>query len=194
MQFVFATHNAHKRAEVQAIMAQVWPEVELIAPFGEAPVEDGESFEDNALIKARAGFEDSGLPTIADDSGISVDALGGEPGIHSARYHPSGDDRENLNLLLERMTGIDDRRAQFVCVAALVDYQGEVAIERRWSGKLATAPRGSAGFGYDPIFVPEGSDQTAAEWDPAKKNERSHRAQAFQALAEALKARYRPAS
>lgn len=111
MDIVFATHNAHKRGEVEAIMKKAWPEVALIAPAGEPPVEDGSTFAENALIKARAAFAATGIPSIADDSGICVDALDGEPGIHSARYSGSGDDHENLELLLRNLAGVDERSA-----------------------------------------------------------------------------------
>ncbi len=190
MQLVFASHNAHKRGEVQAIMADVWPSVDIVGPNGDAPEEDGDTFSENALIKARAGFNDSGLPTIADDSGICVDALDGAPGIHSARYSPSGEDTDNVSLLLENLKGVTDRRAYFVCVAALVDGDGEVTIERRWYGTIADAPHGGGGFGYDPVFIPDGQEHTAAEMTAEDKNRVSHRGQAFQALASALAERY----
>lgn len=103
MDIVFASHNAHKRAEVEAIMAAIWPEVRLVAPIGEAPEETGDTFEENALIKARAGHAATGAPTIADDSGICVDALDGQPGVRSARYSPGGADKDNLWLLLENL-------------------------------------------------------------------------------------------
>ncbi|MDR9397028.1 RdgB/HAM1 family non-canonical purine NTP pyrophosphatase [Pontimonas sp.] len=190
MQLVFASHNAHKRDEVHTLMAEVWPSVDITGPHGDAPVEYGDAFVDNALIKARVGFADSGQPTIADDSGICADALDGAPGIHSARYSPSGDDADNVSLLLENMEGVSDRRAYFVCVAALVDADGELTIERRWYGTIAEAPRGAGGFGYDPVFIPDGQDHTAAEMTVSDKNRVSHRGQAFQALAGALIERY----
>ena len=190
MRFVFASHNAHKRDEVAAIMAEVWPEVELVAPEGEPPVEDGHSFADNALIKARAAYAQTGIASIADDSGICVDALGGAPGIHSARYADSGDDADNVELLLSNLVGHTDRAAYFVCVAALVDQAGEHVVERRWHGTVATEPHGGGGFGYDPVFIPEGLNHTAAQLDPAGKNRISHRGQAFRALADDLRLRY----
>lgn len=190
MQLVFASHNAHKRSEVHAIMAEVWPSVDIVGPHGDAPEENGDTFTENALIKARAGFIDSGQPTIADDSGICVDALEGAPGIHSARYSPSGDDTDNVSLLLENLDGVTNRRAYFVCVAALVDEDGELTIERRWYGTIADAPHGGGGFGYDPVFIPDGQDHTAAEMTAEDKNRVSHRGQAFQALAGALMERY----
>jgi XTP/dITP diphosphohydrolase len=141
------------------------------------------SFHDNALIKARAAFMQTGLPSIADDSGITVRALGGAPGIYSQRYSPSGTDRDNTELLLATMTGETDRFAAFVCAAALVYDGGEKVIERSWQGSLATAERGSKGFGYDPLFIPEGLEVTSAELSPEEKDELSHRGQALKDLA-----------
>ena len=187
MDIVFASHNAHKRAEVEAIMAAIWPEVHLIAPVGEAPEETGDTFEANALIKARAGYAATGLPTIADDSGICVDALGGDPGVRSARYSPSGDDRENLELLLTNLGASEDRRAHFVCAVAFVADGEEHVLERTWQGSIAMSPAGSGGFGYDPIFIPEGTAVTAAELAPEEKSAASHRGQAFRALADFLR-------
>jgi len=187
MDIVFASHNAHKRAEVEGIMAAIWPEVRLIAPSGEAPDETGDTFQENALIKARAGHAASGVATIADDSGICVDALGGEPGVRSARYSPSGDDGDNLALLLRNLGGSQERRAHFVCAVAFVADGEEHVLERSWHGSIATAPAGSGGFGYDPIFIPEGESVTAAELAPDEKSAISHRGQAFRALADFLR-------
>jgi XTP/dITP diphosphohydrolase len=187
MDIVFATHNAHKRGEVEAIMRSAWPEVSLVAPAGEPPVEDGDTFAANALIKARAAFEATGIPTIADDSGICVDELDGAPGIHSARYSGTGDDQANLELLLHNLGESTKRGAFFVCVAAFVDASGEHTIEKRWSGEIATAPHGGGGFGYDPIFVPQGYDVTAAQLSAEEKNTISHRGQAFVTMADFLR-------
>lgn len=184
---VFATFNAHKRGEVEAIMRGVWPELRLVAPEGEAPEEDGATFEDNALIKARAGFQATGIPTLADDSGICVDALGGAPGIHSARYSGTGDDAKNVEHLLANLDGVTDRSAHFVCVAAFVSAEGEWTIERRWNGRIRTAPVGQGGFGYDPVFQPDGLEVTAAELSAEHKNQISHRGQAFIAMASLLR-------
>lgn len=187
MDIVFASHNAHKRAEVEAIMAAIWPEVHLIAPNGDAPEETGDTFEENALIKARAGHAATGLPTIADDSGICVDALGGEPGVRSARYSPDGDDQDNLELLLANLGTQEDRAAHFVCAVAFVADGEEHVLERSWHGSIALSPAGSGGFGYDPIFIPEGKSVTAAELAPDEKSAASHRGQAFRALADFLR-------
>ncbi|WP_062288581.1 RdgB/HAM1 family non-canonical purine NTP pyrophosphatase [Demequina phytophila] len=188
-----ATHNAHKVGEIGAILADLIPGLaagdlasakDLNAP---SPVEDGISFEDNALIKARALAASSGLPAIADDSGIAVDVMGGAPGIFSALWSGRhGADSENLDLLLAQMADIPDehRGASFVCAAALVTPAGEeVVVLGRQPGRLTREPAGGGGFGYDPIFVAEGESVTNAELEPARKNEISHRGLAFRALA-----------
>lgn len=190
---VLATHNAHKVGELRAVLAPVVPGLdpadvvsagELGAP---SPVEDGLSFAANALIKARAVCAATGLPAVADDSGLAVDVLGGAPGIFSARWAGShGDDRANLALLLEQLGDIapEHRGAQFTCAAALVTPGGfEHVEEGALRGSLASAPRGTNGFGYDPVLVPEGETRTCAELSPEEKNAISHRGQAFRALA-----------
>jgi XTP/dITP diphosphohydrolase len=171
-------------------MREVWPEIVLVEPQGDAPDEDGTSFRENALIKARAAHNATGLPAIADDSGMCVDALGGEPGIDSAHYSGERDDTKNLELVLERMTGVAERGASFVCAAAIVDERGEDAVESRWPGVVTESSAGSGGFGYDPIFMPDGHAVTAAELSAEEKNRMSHRGQAFRALATVLKNRY----
>ncbi|MEV7528582.1 RdgB/HAM1 family non-canonical purine NTP pyrophosphatase [Agrococcus sediminis] len=185
LQVVVATRNPHKVEELQRILAPLLPGVELVPDSGPEPVEDGETFEGNALIKARAAHERTGLPALADDSGIEVDALDGAPGIHSARYAGTRDDRDNLELLLQNLAGTADRGAQFVCAAAWVDADGELAVRADWRGEIADAPRGEGGFGYDPVFVPHDADgRAAAELSPEEKDARSHRRLAFTALAE----------
>ena len=182
MQLVLATHNAHKVEELRRILGPSLAGIELLAYEGPEPVEDGDTFEANALIKARAAFEFSGLPAIADDSGISVDALGGEPGIYSARYAGTRDDGDNLRLLLERMSGSDDRAARFTCAAAYVADGIEHVELGIWRGTLLREARGAGGFGYDPIFQPDGSTLSAAELTAAEKDADSHRARAFRQL------------
>jgi len=177
------TGNPHKLHEFHRILSPLVPGLELVPVTGEGPEETGLSFQDNALIKARAAFLQTGLPSIADDSGITVRALGGAPGIYSQRYSPSGTDHENTALLLTNMTGERDRSAAFVCAAALVFDGGEKVIERSWQGSLATTERGSKGFGYDPVFIPEGLEVTSAELSPSEKDDLSHRGQAFRDLA-----------
>ncbi len=186
MKLVVGTRNAHKIAELTEILTPVLGGLELEPATGEAPEEDGTTFYANALIKARAAFSESGRPSIADDSGIEVRALGGEPGVRSARYAASGLDEDNTALLLTNLEGIEDRQAEFVCAAAYVTARGEYVIERRWEGTISQTPSGGGGFGYDPIFVPHGSSVTAAQMEPREKNEASHRGQAFRALAELI--------
>lgn len=192
---VLATHNDHKVGELRAILlaAGTVPgllpdEVVGAARFTDVkPVEDGVTFEANALIKARALAAESGLPSVADDSGLAVDVLGGAPGIFSARWAGRhGDDRANLDLLLAQLGDIapEHRRARFVCAAALVTPEGvEHVVRGELVGTLLTAPRGDGGFGYDPILQPEGYDRSCAELSPEEKNTISHRGQAFRALA-----------
>jgi XTP/dITP diphosphohydrolase len=193
VQIVLATHNAHKVAELQNILKRGLGGHELIPYDGPEPVEDGDTFEANALIKARAAFAYTGLPALADDSGISVDALGGAPGIHSARYATlagatTRDDGDNLRLLLENLRDQPNRVAQFVCVAAFV-WQGGESVERGvWPGRVLEAPTGGGGFGYDPIFKPDDALVSAAELTPDQKNELSHRTQAFGAILPAVRA------
>lgn len=190
VRIVLGTGNAHKVAELAAILGPMLPGVELLRYEGPSPVEDGDTFVANALIKARAAHRVSGLPAIADDSGIAVDALGGAPGIHSARFAGTGRDDDNRALLLERLESAEDRTASFVCAAVYVDDERELVRSAEWPGAVLAAERGAGGFGYDPLFVPaDGDGRTAAELSPEEKNARSHRALAFRALAEALAAR-----
>lgn len=183
MDLVVGTRNTHKLDELTRILSPLIPALVLHPAAGEAPVEDGETFRDNALIKARAAHQESSLPAIADDSGIEVTALGGAPGIHSARYAGTGDDGDNTALVLHNMAGLSNRGARFVCAAALVWSGGEIVIEQAWDGALAEAPTGAGGFGYDPIFIPQGQHCSAAELTRAQKDELSHRGKAFRALA-----------
>lgn len=189
LQVVVATHNAHKVAELGRILAPLLPGVELLPYDGPEPVEDGDTFEANALIKARAAHAHTGLPALADDSGIAVDALGGAPGIHSARYAGTRDDSDNVRLLLTNLSDSADRAASFVCAAAWVDDTGETVVRGEWAGTVADAPRGEGGFGYDPIFLPhDGEGRAAAELSAAEKDALSHRRIAFTALAERIAA------
>lgn len=195
--FVLATHNPHKVEELRRILGDRLGHHQLSGYDGPEPVEDADTFEGNALIKARAAAIFTGLPAIADDSGICVDALGGAPGINSARYAGSRDDGDNLRLLLTNMQGTPDRSAQFVCAAALVDVAAmdsgspfEHTERGTWLGSVLEAPAGSGGFGYDPIFRPDGLDVSAAELTADEKNSDSHRARAFGLLLATLRARY----
>lgn len=186
---VLGTGNAHKVAELTAILGPLLPGVELLRSEGPSPLEDGDTFAANALIKARAAHEATGLPAIADDSGIAVEALGGAPGIHSARYAGTGRDDDNRALLLERLGAATDREARFVCAAVYVDDEHELVREAVWEGRVLAAERGAGGFGYDPLFVPsDGGGRTAAELTPEEKNALSHRGLAFADLAAAIAA------
>jgi XTP/dITP diphosphohydrolase len=197
---VLATRNAGKIAELSRILDAVGFADGLVGldSFPGAPdvAETGLTFADNALLKARVIAAYTGLPAVADDSGLCVDALHGMPGVFSARWAGNhGDDNANLNLVLGQLRDVCARGAQFVCVAALAlppDAGGEPG--REWTatgvlaGSLARAPRGSSGFGYDPIFVPEDSSLTTAELAPAEKDAISHRGRAFRAIAPVIAA------
>jgi XTP/dITP diphosphohydrolase len=188
--FVLATHNAHKVDELRRILGDRLGPHELVAYDGPEPVEDGDSFEGNALIKARAASAHTGLPALADDSGIAVAALGGAPGIHSARYAGTRVDADNTAKLLADLRGVTDRRAEFVCAAALVDGGFERVERGLWPGSVLEAPEGENGFGYDPVFRPDGLPGASALLSADEKNAISHRARAFGALVVALRERY----
>lgn len=184
---VLATHNAHKVAEFQALIGGGLAGVEVVGYDGPEPVEDGTSFEENALIKARAAARRTGLTALADDSGICVDIMGGAPGIFSALWSGThGADRENVELLLNQLADVPDadRGAAFNCTIALVRPEPDGAltervVSARWPGRIARAAAGQGGFGYDPIFVPDGERMTAAELGAERKNAISHRARAL---------------
>jgi XTP/dITP diphosphohydrolase len=192
LQLVLATRNAGKLAELRRILSELDVELLSAADVGLPDVtEDGDTFAENARKKARAGVEACGLPCVADDSGLVVDALGGDPGVRSARYAGEhGDDEANLRLVLERMANVTDpaeRTARFVCVAALAAPDGrEWAVEGVLEGRLIASRRGDGGFGYDPIFVPTDDDRTTAEMSPEEKDAISHRGQAFRAIRPAV--------
>lgn len=187
---VLATHNAHKVEELRRILGPLLgpsaasgePGIELVGYDGPEPVEDGETFEANALIKARAAFAHTGLPTLADDSGICVAALGGAPGIHSARYAGTRVDADNVAHLLKELGEAEDRRAEFCCAAAFVTDGFEHVELGVWPGTVLHEPTGANGFGYDPVFRPDGYDVASAELSPAEKDAISHRRRAFTQL------------
>jgi XTP/dITP diphosphohydrolase len=193
---VLATRNTHKVPEIQRILASAGVAVDLVAVSSFPGVEDveetGLTFEENALLKARAVAAATGLPALADDSGLSVSALGGMPGVFSARWAGvHGDDGANLRLVLAQLSSVPDesRQAAFVCVAALALPDGSSwTFEGRCDGVVVRAPRGENGFGYDPIFVASGSTRTTAELSPAEKDAISHRGQAFRGIAPHLAA------
>ncbi|HEU4540037.1 MAG TPA: RdgB/HAM1 family non-canonical purine NTP pyrophosphatase [Jiangellaceae bacterium] len=192
---VLATRNQHKVAEIQRILERAGARVNLVpvTQFGgvDDVAETGLTFAENALLKAHGVAAATGLPAIADDSGISVEALNGMPGVFSARWSGRhGDDAANLRLLLAQLADVPDTRrgASFVCVAALARPDGqEVVEEGRVTGRIIHEPRGAGGFGYDPIFVPDGETRTTAELPPAEKDAISHRGRAFTALARHLR-------
>ena len=192
MQIVLATRNKGKIRELARIFAHELPEVELLGTdnFPDlADVDETEnSFEGNALLKAMEVSRFTKLPAIADDSGLAVDHLKGAPGIYSARYSGvHGDDEANLQKVLREMEGIANRRAQFVCAAAFVAPNGyQKVIRAEMVGQLISLPRGANGFGYDPIFVPEGFAQTTGEMAPDLKDSISHRGKAMRELAQII--------
>ena len=193
---VLATHNQHKVGELRRILADAGVQHELVGTdeYPELPdvAETGVTFAENALLKAHAVAAATGLPAIADDSGLCVDVLGGMPGVFSARWAGRhGDDDANLDLVLAQLADVpDDRRgAHFACAAALaLPGGGQHVVEGRLVGSLIRERRGAGGFGYDPIFVPDGERRTTAEMSAAEKDAISHRGRAFRALAESLDA------
>ena len=186
---LLASRNAKKLAELRRILAPVSGldiiGLDAVPPFPEAP-ETGATFEENALAKARDAVVATGLPTIAEDSGLSVDALNGMPGVLSARWSGKhGDDQTNLELVLAQLTDVPDARrgAAFVAAAALVTPTGtETVVRGTWPGTITRKARGTNGFGYDPIFIPEGETRTSAELDPSEKDANSHRGRALRLL------------
>jgi XTP/dITP diphosphohydrolase len=193
-ELLVASRNPKKLAELRRVLdgagvAMTLLSLDDVAPFDEAP-ETGATFEENALAKARDAFRASGLPAVADDSGLEVDALNGMPGVLSARWSGRhGEDRANTALLLAQMGDVsDDRRgAAFVSACALVSSAREAVVRGEWPGSIVRQPRGDGGFGYDPVFLPSGSSRTAAELTPEEKDAASHRGRALAALLPALR-------
>jgi XTP/dITP diphosphohydrolase len=193
---LLATRNAKKLGELRRILAaEGISGIEVLGladvpSFPEAP-ETAPDFEGNAVAKARDAVAACGLPAVADDSGLAVDALNGMPGVLSARWSGRhGDDEANLDLVLGQLSDVPDERrgAQFVCAAALVLPSGEETLVRgEWRGTLVRSRRGTNGFGYDPIFLPDGESRTSAEMEPAEKDAVSHRGRALRALLPALR-------
>lgn len=196
MKMLVASGNPKKLRELEQVLKQQEiGGIELVSladvPSYPEPAETGLTFAENALIKARAGVAATGLACVADDSGLTVEALNGMPGILSARWSGAhGDDEANNRLLLNQMADIDHRAAAFVSCCALVTPAGEeTTVEGRWEGELLRQPRGEHGFGYDPIFAPaDAPGQSSAELSAEAKNARSHRGQALRALAPAIAA------
>ena len=191
---VLASANPGKLRELAALVAPAGYQLLSQTALGiDSVAETGATFLENALLKARHAAAAAGLPALADDSGIEVDALGGRPGVHSARFAGAGaSDAANLALLLEQLAGVPEprRTARYQCVVVWVraaDDPAPLTGEGTWEGRIALAPRGSGGFGYDPAFIPEGERRTAAELSADEKNRVSHRAQALRALIAKLK-------
>ncbi len=186
MLLLLGTKNTHKIREITEILSDL-SNIRLLTfrecSFSEI-AEDGQTFAENARKKAHQICAQTGLPVLAEDSGLEVDALGGAPGVHSARFAgPHNDSRANITKLLELLKDTEDRRARFRCVAVLVFPDGEEFLsEGVLEGQIAQAPRGSEGFGYDPVFIPQGYTQTLAELGPQIKNRISHRRRALEGL------------
>ena len=189
---VLATGNPGKKAEIEQLLAPFGTRVVTQSELGVTEAEEPhDSFRENALAKARHVCFATRLPALADDSGLCVDALGGAPGVNSARYagEPRSDQRNNEKLLAA-MAAHDNRRAHYVCVLVLMRGPGDaqpLVAEAEWHGEIARAPRGGGGFGYDPLFYLRDRDKTAAELEPEQKNRLSHRGQALARLLESLK-------
>lgn len=196
---LLATRNAHKLEELRRILAPLVPDVEVVGladvpEYDETP-ETGATFAENALVKAQDGVKHTGLVTVADDSGIAVDALNGMPGVLSARWSGRAkDDAANNALLLGQLADVPDERrgAAFVCAATLAAPDGSTeVVEARMTGRVIREPRGSNGFGYDPLFVPDGHEVTSAELSSEEKDAISHRGQALRELLPLLAAHLR---
>jgi XTP/dITP diphosphohydrolase len=194
VKIVLASGNAGKLRELAAMLAPLGHELLLQSAFGiETPPETGATFVENALLKARYAAGNTSLPALADDSGIEVDALDGRPGVYSARYAGDGaTDQQNLEKMLDELQGVPpaERTARYRCVIVLARSANDadpLIAQGTWEGRVLTAPRGSGGFGYDPIFQPEDLPVSAAELPAAEKNARSHRGQALRDLTEKLR-------
>jgi XTP/dITP diphosphohydrolase len=189
-QVLLATRNTKKLAELRRILDPLLPGVEVLGldsvPAYDEPPETEPTFEGNALIKARAAVAATGLPSLADDSGLCVDALNGMPGVLSARWSgPPKDDRRNNELLLAQLADVPDSRrgAHFACAVAFCRPDGEDVVTGEMHGRIIRETRGDGGFGYDVLFVPDGHDLTGAEMDPELKDELSHRGKSLRAVA-----------
>lgn len=177
---LIATHNQHKKEEIEQILGSQFL-VKSLSDYdlNNEIVEDGKTFEENAKIKAKYCFEKTGIPSVGDDSGLVVEALDGRPGIFSARYAGNHDFAKNIEKVLQEMQGETNRKAYFITVLCYYNESGAHFFEGRIYGNLLTENKGHQGFGYDPIFVPEGYPITFAEMNPEEKNAISHRKNAF---------------
>ena len=180
MELLVATHNIHKKEEIQQILGADFT-VKSLADYNlqEEIVEDGESFNANALIKAKYCFEKTGIPSLGDDSGLVIEALDGRPGIFSARYAGDHDFAKNMAKVLEELEGVENRKAYFITVLCYYDQNGAQYFDGRVRGTILNENKGHQGFGYDPIFVPDNYEITFAEMNPEDKNKISHRKQAL---------------
>lgn len=189
MQFVLASHNQKKLKEMAEILGELGIEVLPLSENAPEPEENGKTFEENALIKAQSAADFTGLPAIADDSGLCVDALDGAPGIYSARYC-EGTDQDRNAFLLENMRDKDNRACRFVCAIACILPDGQqITVRGECEGELLRESRGVGGFGYDPLFFVPAYGCTFGELPGETKNQISHRGRALRALREALKTR-----
>ncbi|QHN65697.1 RdgB/HAM1 family non-canonical purine NTP pyrophosphatase [Bergeyella cardium] len=181
MELLVATHNQHKKDEIQQILGSRYT-VKSLADYNlhDEIVEDGKTFEENALIKAKYCYEKTGIPSLGDDSGLAVEALNGKPGIYSARYAGDHNFEKNIAKVLEEMQGEENRNAHFITVLCYYDETGATYYKGEVYGDLLTENRGHKGFGYDPIFVPKGHSITFAEMPPEEKNKMSHRKKAIE--------------
>lgn len=189
MRFVLASHNKKKLSELSRILSDLGIEVVSLPNDAPEPAEDGKTFEENARIKAKSAYEFTGLPAIADDSGLEVDALGGAPGVYSARYCP-GSDQDRNQFLLKNMEDVDEceRQARFVCAICCILPDGqEINVRGECEGEILTELHGEGGFGYDPLFYVREYDCTFGELPQETKNRISHRGRALQKLAAALR-------
>lgn len=179
-ELLFATHNAHKKDEIQQILGDQYV-VKTLSDYGLTAeiIEDGSTFQENAAIKANYCWEKTGIPSIGDDSGLVIEALDGRPGIFSARYAGNHDFAANIRKVLSEMEGVKNRAAYFITVLCLRDARGERFFEGRVEGRITETLAGAHGFGYDPIFIPDGHSVTFAEMSAEEKNKISHRRKAL---------------
>lgn len=200
IEFVFASRNKHKAKEVSDILSKKLEfEFKILTlddiGFEGEIIEDGKTFEENAMIKAKAAYDKAHLPSFADDSGLEVDALGGAPGIYSARYASTNgfdaNDNDNNALLLHNLEGKSDRNAQFVAAVAFIDEGVEFVTRGEVKGRILDKPAGNGGFGYDPLFFSYEKNECFGVLPPEEKNEISHRARAFETLSEILNERFK---
>ncbi len=180
MEILLASHNDHKAEEIRKLL----PEKFLLSTLNDIQyfdeiVENGSTFKENAWIKSKTGFEISELPTFSDDSGLCIQALNNAPGIYSARYAGTGNSKDNIEKVLSELEGKTDRNAYFICVICFYDGKETQFFEGRIDGKIIEQEKGNDGFGYDPIFIPNGYDKTFAELPQEEKNKISHRAKAL---------------